>query len=202
MKKLLTTTALVGSFAMASTAFADGVEVENQSLLQSLLSQSSEIQSTLGNVSENLAALDGSITINLEGFSDANIEAGGTALIQEGLMASLGELSTTVIGSLGTNTVESFASLSNIQELSQAVTSSATALSSTFAEDNAGLQQIFNLSSNLGTLDGSISIDTAGMGLDADSIGTTVIGSLGTNDIQSNLTNNASALENRLVGMD
>lgn len=197
MKKLLATTALVGSMAMASAAFAD-----TQSLLQSLLSQSAEIQSTLGNVSENLADLDGSIEINLAGFDAANIEAGGTALIQEGLMASLGDVSTTVIGSLGTNTAESFANLSNIQELSQAVTSSATALSSTFAEDNAGLQQIFNLSSNLGALNGSISIDTAGMGLDAEAIGTTVIGSLGTNDIQSNLTNNASALENRLVGMD
>lgn len=202
MKKLLATTALVGSLGMASVAFAQEGAPENQSLLQSLLSEAATIQSTLGNVSENLANLDGSIEINLAGFNTANIEAGDTALIQEGLMASLGDVSTTVIGSLGTNTAESFANLSNIQELSQAVTSSATALSSTFAESNAGLQQIFNLSSNLGELNGSISIDTAGMGLTAEAIGTTVIGSLGTNDIQSNLTNNASALEDRLVGMN
>jgi hypothetical protein len=131
-----------------------------------------------------------------------------------------------VIGSLGTGAVDSTAILSSIDDLNQAVSANSKALSVGFTNGAtgaapAGLQQIYNLSSNLGALDASVNVDLAGVTLDAaanipgqvasiadgvnlDSMmaswSTTAIGSLGDGKITSDLTNNAAALTTRLVG--
>lgn len=201
-----------------------------ESLLADLLSKAAEIQSTLANTSENLGNIDGSINLDMTRFDDMlpDVSAGGEsgANISEAITAKIGNLTTTVIGSLGTGEVDSTAVLSSIDTLSQAMTEKSSALNATFVngadgEAPTGLQQIYNLSSNLGALDASINVNLAGTSLAsmenisgqiASAAGidnlesqmatwaTTAIGSLGNGTITSDITNNASALTQRLVG--
>ena len=219
MKKLLITTALVATFGAASGAFAQSTTtpdtgsgigastaVSGSSLLATLLSNASNLQVSLANTSENLANIDGSIDIDLTRFESGftpDVTTGGTSgvLIMEPLYANLGALTTTVIGSLGDNTVNTDATLANVTALNQAMTQTSDALNAQFASSNLGLQQVYNLSSNLGSLDASVDVAMAGVNLEAlSSITTTAIGSLGTGAITSNVVNNATALTERLVG--
>jgi hypothetical protein len=176
-----------------------------ESLLQSLLSQAENIQVSLANTSENLANIDGSIAIDLSRFEeefDVNAGVDGVT-IMEPLNATIGQLTTTVIGSLGDGSVISTSVLSNVEEVNQAMTQTSDALNLQFgaAADNLGLQQVYNLSSNLGALDASVDVVMAGVNLDdLAGIATTAIGSLGTGAITSDVTNNAAGLTERLIG--
>lgn len=108
-----------------------------------------------------------------------------------------------MIGSLGDGTVDTTSVLSNVEAVNQAMTASSDALNLQFgnAADNLGLQQVYNLSSNLGALDASVDVTMAGVNLDdLAGIATTAIGSLGTGAITADITNNAAGLTNRLVG--
>ena len=233
MNKLLISTALVAAMGFASGAFAQTVNSlagNQESLLSSLLAQADEIQNSLANTSENLGNINGSINLDMTRFDSMNpdVQAGGDggASIIEPVTAKLGNLTTTVIGSLGTGVVDSTAVLSSIDSLSQAVSANSKALSVGFSNGGdggapTGLQQIYNLSSNLGALDASVNVNLAGVSLDSaaniqgqvagiangvnlDSMmatwSTTAIGSLGDGKITSDLTNNAAALTTRLVG--
>lgn len=217
MKHLLISTALVASMGFGSAAFAQTVPdegsgmgatgaVSGASLLDTLLADASALQISLANVSENLASIDGSIDIDLSrfdsSFSEDVLVGGSTGVaIIEPLNASIGELTTTVIGSLGDNTVDTTATLANVEALNQAMTQTSDALNAQFATSNLGLQQVYNLSSNLGSLDASVDIGMVGVNVDElASITTTAIGSLGTGAITSAVTNNATALTERLVG--
>jgi hypothetical protein len=221
---------LVGEFGGSNTNSLAG---NQESLLSSLLAQADKIQSSLANTSENLGNINGSINLDMTRFdtelpdvSAGGGTTGGLATISEPIKATLGNLTTTVIGSLGTGAVDSTAILSSIDDLNQAVSANSKALSVGFTNGAtgaapAGLQQIYNLSSNLGALDASVNVDLAGVTLDAaanipgqvasiadgvnlDSMmaswSTTAIGSLGDGKITSDLTNNAAALTTRLVG--
>lgn len=214
MKKLLISTALLTSMGFATGAFAQSMpnegtgigassSVGGSSLLQSLLSQASAIQVTLGNTSENLASIDGSIDIDLTRFeTNFDVNVGSSDIqIMEPLNATIGQLTTTVIGSLGDGSVTSTAVLANVEVLNQAITQTSSALNTQFASDNAGLAQIYNLSSNLGSLDASVDVSLAGVNLDdLAGVATTAIGSLGTAAITSTVTNNATGLTERLIG--
>lgn len=217
MKKLLISTAMLAAMGFASGAFAQTVPdsgsgigastaVGGSSLLDTLLANASSLQVSLANVSENLASIDGSIDIDLSRFDSSftqDVLVGGSTgvAIIEPLNASIGELTTTVIGSLGDNTVNTDATLSNVTALNQAMTQTSDALNAQFATSNLGLQQVYNLSSNLGSLDASVDIAMVGVNVDAlTSVTTTAIGSLGTGAITSNVVNNATALTERLVG--
>lgn len=176
-----------------------------ESLLQSLLSQATDIQVSLANTSENLANIDGSVAIDLSRFeSNMDVTVGVSGVtIMEPLNAKIGQINTTVIGSLGDGTVDTTSVLSNVEAVNQAMTASSDALNLQFgnAADNLGLQQVYNLSSNLGALDASVDVTMAGVNLDdLAGIATTAIGSLGTGAITADITNNAAGLTNRLVG--
>jgi hypothetical protein len=194
---------LVGTVAADETNSLAG---NQESLLQSLLSQAESIQVSLANTSENLANIDGSISIDLSRFeSEFDVTAGGDTgvLIMEPLNATIGQLTTTVIGSLGDGSVISTSVLSSVEDVNQAMTQTSDALNLQFAEgaNNLGLQQVYNLSSNLGALDASVDVVMAGVNLDdLAGIATTAIGSLGTGAITSNVTNNAAGLTERLIG--
>lgn len=223
MKKYLITTALVTFAGLASSAMAQDLNantdlpnqgsgigassaVAGDSLLESLLANASAIQVSLANTSENLASIDGSIDISLSRFEsgiDQDVLVGGTSGVSiiEPLNATIGELTTTVIGSLGDGSVVSTATLANIEDLNQAMTQTSDALNAQFSSDNSGLQQIYNLSSNLGSLDASVDVAMVGVNLDSlAGVATTAIGSLGTGAITSTVTNNATALTERLIG--
>ena len=209
------TAVLVGTVGQEETNSLAG---QQQSLLQTLLSQAEEIQVSLANTSENLANINGSINLNMTRFDDElpDVVAGGLtgATISEPIDATIGNLTTTVIGSLGSGTIDTDSTLSNITSMSQAITASSSALNAQFAPSNLGLTQVYNLSSNLGALDASINVDLAGVTLlAADNIpgvgdlqgqmatwATTAIGSLGTGEITSTVVNNATGLTERLVG--
>lgn len=209
------TKTLVGTVNVDETNSLAGTQA---SLLDSLLAQADTIQSSLANTSENLANINGSINLDMTRFDTAlpDVVAGSTtdgATISEPINATIGNLTTTVIGSLGSGTIANTADLSSIDTLNQAVSATSQALNAQFVngatgEGPAGLQQIYNLSSNLGALDASVNVNLAGVSLDATtnladamaSWSTTAIGSLGTGDITSTLTNNASGLTQRLVG--
>lgn len=215
----------VAAYNLATTSLVALTEGQNNSLagtqaslLDSLLAQADLIQSSLANTSENLANINGSINLDMTRFDAAlpDVVAGSTtdgATISEPITATLGNLTTTVIGSLGNGTIASTADLSSIDTLNQAVSATSQALNAQFVngaagEAPAGLQQVYNLSSNLGALDASVNVNLSGVSLDAttnlaDAMATwstTAIGSLGTGDITSTLTNNAAGLTNRLVG--
>lgn len=223
MKKYLITTALVTFAGLASTAMAQDMNantdlpnqgsgigassaVAGDSLLETLLANASAIQVSLANTSENLASIDGSIDISLSRFEsgiDQDVLVGGTSGVSiiEPLNATIGELTTTVIGSLGDGSVVSTSTLANITALNQAMTQTSDALNAQFSSDNSGLQQIYNLSSNLGSLDASVDVALVGVNLDElAGVATTAIGSLGTGAITSTVTNNATALTERLIG--
>ena len=213
MKNLLVSTAIVASMGFATGAFAQDADPttadptnslagQQESLLQSLLSDAASIQSTLANTSENLADIDGSIKIDIARWKDTiDVTAGDGVFIMEPINAKIGQLSTTVIGSLGSGTVVADTVLSNVNTINQAITSTSRALNTSFADDNAGLQQVYNLSSNLGALDASVVVNLAGVNLeDLAGISTTAIGSLGTGSITADLVNNAAGLEQRLIG--
>lgn len=223
MKKYLITTALVTFAGLASSAMAQDLNantdlpnqgsgigassaVTGDSLLESLLANASAIQVSLANTSENLASIDGSIDISLSRFEsgiDQDVLVGGTSGVSiiEPLNATIGELTTTVIGSLGDGSVVSTSTLANIEDLNQAMTQTSDALNAQFSSDNSGLQQIYNLSSNLGSLDASVDVAMVGVNLDnLAGVATTAIGSLGTGAITSTVTNNATALTERLIG--
>lgn len=223
MKKYLITTALVTLSGLASTAMAQDMNantelpnegtgigsstaVSGDSLLETLLANASAIQVSLANTSENLASIDGSIDISLSRFESGisqDVLVGGTSGVSiiEPLNAKIGELTTTVIGSLGDGSVVSTSTLANIEDLNQAMTQTSDALNAQFSSDNSGLQQIYNLSSNLGTLDASVDVALVGVNLEElAGVATTAIGSLGTGAITSTVTNNATALTERLIG--
>lgn len=222
------TAALVGPANVDETNSLAG---NQQSLLQDLLAKADTIQSSLANTSENLGNINGSINLDMTRFDAAlpDVVAGTStngATISEPITAKIGNLTTTVIGSLGTGDISSTANLSSIQNLNQAMTNTSQALNAQFTNGPtgaapAGLQQIYNLSSNLGALDASVNIDLKGVSLaSADNIpgvlstnatinsidskmatiSTTAIGSLGDGKVTSTLTNNATALTERLVG--
>lgn len=186
------------------------------SLLDTLLAKADTIQVSLANTSENLANIDGSLSVTMTQDVDPDLSAGGTtgATIIEPLTAKLGNLTTTVIGSLGDGTIVNTSTLANVTELNQAMTATSGALSTKFAADNAGLAQVYNLSSNLGALDASLDVNLTGVSVASmDNIpssgtlagqmatwSTTAIGSLGTGAITSTVTNNATGLTERLVG--
>ena len=201
------------------------------SLLEDLLSRASTIQSSLANTSENLGDINGSINLDMTRFDAAlpDVVAGTStngATISEPITAKIGNLTTTVIGSLGTGDISSTANLSSIEDLNQAMTNTSQALNAQFTNGPAGagpagLQQIYNLSSNLGALDASVNVNLSGVSLaSAENIpgvlstnatinsidskmatwSTTAIGSLGDGKVTSTLTNNATALTERLVG--
>lgn len=189
------------------TGIGSSSAVGGSSLLQDLLSKASTIQVTLANTSENLASIDGSIDIDLTRFDslmpDVTVGTSAGVEIMEPLNATIGELTTTVIGSLGDGSVDTTAVLSSIEDLNQAMTQTSDALNAQFgnASSNLGLQQVYNLSSNLGSLDASVDIALSGVNLDdLASVATTAIGSLGTGAIVSDVTNNATALTERLIG--
>lgn len=193
---------LVGAVNVDETNSLAGTQ---ESLLQSLLSQAENIQVSLANTSENLANIDGSISIDLSRFEEEFDVTAGTngVTIMEPLNATIGELTTTVIGSLGDGSVISTSVLSNIEDVNQAMTQTSDALNLQFgaASDNLGLQQVYNLSSNLGALDASVDVVMAGVNLDElAGVATTAIGSLGTGAITANVTNNAAGLTERLIG--
>lgn len=220
MKTLLISTALVATMGFAAGASANDTNSLNgtqASLLETLLSQAATIQNTLANTSENLANINGSINLDMTRFDAAlpDVVAGSNsdgATISEPITATVGNLTTTVIGSLGTGNISNVADLSSIDTLNQAVTATSSALNMQFAGDGdtppAGLQQVYNLSSNLGALNASVNVNLSGVSLDATtnladamaSWSTTAIGSLGSGTITSDLTNNAAALTTRLVG--
>ncbi len=196
--------------AEANVAMLTGDETnslggQQESLLQSLLTQADNIQVSLANTSENLANIDGSIAIDLSRFEEEfDVTAGIDGVtIMEPLNATIGELTTTVIGSLGDGSIISTSVLSNIEDVNQAMTQTSDALNLQFgdAESNLGLQQVYNLSSNLGALDASVDVVLAGVNLDdLAGVATTAIGSLGTGAITANVTNNAAGLTERLIG--
>lgn len=196
--------------AEANVAMLTGEETNSlagtqESLLQSLLSQAQDIQVSLANTSENLANIDGSISIDLSRFEEEfDVTAGIDGVtIMEPLNATIGELTTTVIGSLGDGSVISTSVLSNVEAVNQAMTQTSDALNLQFgdASSNLGLQQVYNLSSNLGALDASVDVIMAGVNLDElAGVATTAIGSLGTGAITANVTNNAAGLTERLIG--
>lgn len=196
------TKTLVGTVDQDETNSLAG---NQESLLQSLLSQAENIQVSLANTSENLANIDGSISIDLSRFEEEFDVTAGTSgvTIMEPLNATIGELTTTVIGSLGDGSVTSTSVLSNVEAVNQAMTQTSDALNLQFgdAASNLGLQQVYNLSSNLGALDASVDVAMAGVNLDdLAGIATTAIGSLGTGAITANVTNNAAGLTERLIG--
>lgn len=191
--------------ALLTSGEENSLNGQQESLLQSLLSQAQDIQVSLANTSENLANIDGSISIDLSRFEEEFDVTAGTngVTIMEPLNATIGELTTTVIGSLGDGSVISTSVLSNVEAVNQAMTQTSDALNLQFgdAQDNLGLQQVYNLSSNLGALDASVDVVMAGVNLDElAGVATTAIGSLGTGAITANVTNNAAGLTERLIG--
>ena len=186
---------LVGAVNVVETNSLAG---KQESLLQSLLANAAEIQSSLANTSENLGNINGSINLDMTRFDTAlpDVVAGSAlngASISEPITAKIGNLTTTVIGSLGTGDITSTGTLSGISNLSQAMTATSSALNAQFSNGPtgtgpAGLQQIYNLSSNLGALDASVNIQLAGVSLEsADNISGVISTAAGIDSIDSKM---------------
>ena len=129
----------------------------------------------------------------------------------KGMMNSLGALSTTVIGSLGTGTVGTSTSSSSgsgataassntlgkinlamneVKENSQAIAGTTQAYS-TVMQENPSLISVANVAGNYANLlDGAINVTANDSLISATSMGTTVIGSLGTGNIAADLQRN------------
>jgi len=170
------------------------------SLLETLLSGADGIQNTMSNITENLSSsVDGSVNIDLSAGDLTNVDT-PLATVVTGLDATIGDLKTTAIGAFGTGTVTADLTLSDVTELSQAVSGTAKALSATF-DPARPESQIYNMTSNLAEVNGSVNLDGVGMALnDLASASTTAIGAFGTGTISNTVVNNATALNLRMVG--
>ena len=161
MKKLLLSSAVAfaglgfASGAMAQVIADDTVTSATEiSLLERILKDQAELQSSLLNAAENYANLDGSININvnmdelltsigLGGDGESSVDATGFVKSisytdaakaidfydPSAMKSALGDLSTTVIGALGTNTIGQTASSSTADGVTGNTTSSSSTLS-------------------------------------------------------------------------
>lgn len=171
------------------------------SLLDDLLLNSHDLQTSLANAAENLGVLDGSISIAVLGHPENTRDQ-----LAETLPAIFGVVDSTAIGVLGDNRIAADSSLSGLQTLDQAQTDSAMTLFISFDTDAPSLNKAINLSSNIGSILGSVTLSADGVAIQAEGVSTIAVGSLtsnivqSSNDIQSQLVNNASALKDRLIG--
>lgn len=171
------------------------------SLLDDLLLNSHNLQTSLANVAENLGALDSSVSIAVLGHPENTPDQPA-----ETLTAILGVVDSTAIGVLGDNRIGADSSLSGLQTLEQAQTDSVMTLFISFNTDAPSLNKAINLSSNIGPVLGSVALSADGVAVQAESVSTIAVGSLtsnivqSSNDIQAQLVNNASALKDRLIG--
>lgn len=171
------------------------------SLLDDLLLNSHNLQTSLANVAENLGALDSSVSIAVLGHPENTPDQPA-----EILTAILGVVDSTAIGVLGDNRIGADSSLSGLQTLEQAQTDSVMTLFISFNTDAPSLNKAINLSSNIGPVLGSVALSADGVAVQAESVSTIAVGSLtsnivqSSNDIQAQLVNNASALKDRLIG--
>jgi hypothetical protein len=109
MKKLLSTTALIASFAFGSVAFAEPVEEAeaetstgtaqpSTSLLDGILAEAAALSASVSNISQNLNNIDGSISVTTE-RDLASVASGITALIGDrGGFGSFSQVNANVYG--------------------------------------------------------------------------------------------------------